>query len=99
MMRISTLMTVAMIFLTLQSEGQSFPWSAFFGNEGAEFAYDIKQTADSGYIVAANVSDGGSSSDENGPARSHRISMVMFVTGDIKTLTFSRNFPTFTGNP
>lgn len=36
-------------------------WSAFFGNEGAEFAYDIRQTSDNGYILAAYGSDGGTS--------------------------------------
>ena len=43
------------------ARGQQMPWNAYFGNEGAEFAYDIKQTSDNGYIIAAYGSDGGSS--------------------------------------
>ncbi|MCB2222318.1 MAG: T9SS type A sorting domain-containing protein [Bacteroidetes bacterium] len=44
-----------------QTLSQTLPWNAFFGNEGAEFAYDIKQTTDHGYIIAAYANNGGSS--------------------------------------
>jgi hypothetical protein len=50
------------IFITgFQSLSQNLPWNAFLGNEGAEFAYDIKQTTDHGYIIAAYANNGGSS--------------------------------------
>jgi hypothetical protein len=52
---------IVILIPTLNIYSQQFPWSAFFGNEGAEFAYDIKQTSDNGYIVAAYANDGGSS--------------------------------------
>ncbi|MEZ5084135.1 MAG: hypothetical protein R2750_11915 [Bacteroidales bacterium] len=48
-------------YITINLHAQNFPWSSFFSNEGAEFAYDIKQTSNNGYIIAAYGSDGGSS--------------------------------------
>jgi len=58
---LSTLLLAVILIISLKAYSQQFPWSAFFGNEGAEFAYDIKQTSDNGYIIAAYANDGGSS--------------------------------------
>ncbi|MCB0805958.1 MAG: hypothetical protein KDC05_09190, partial [Bacteroidales bacterium] len=60
-MNFSPLLFSVLLLGTLSVSGQNFPWNAFFGNEGAEFAYDIKETSDKGFIVAAYGSDGGSS--------------------------------------
>jgi hypothetical protein len=42
-----------LILATGPLPGQNFPWNAFFGTEGAEFATDIRQTSDDGYIIAS----------------------------------------------
>lgn len=47
--------------ISLSIKAQELSWSAFFGNEGAEFANDIKPTTDNGYIIGAYANDGGSS--------------------------------------
>jgi len=60
-MKLNISLLTFLFYITIHTFGQNFPWSAFFGNEGAEFAYDIKQTVDEGYIIAAYASDGGSS--------------------------------------
>jgi hypothetical protein len=40
------------------ANAQEFPWGAYFGNQGADFATDIHQTIDDGYIIAAYGSIG-----------------------------------------
>lgn len=55
------LFSVLWLGLIIDLAAQTYPWNAFFGNEGAEFAYDIKQTQDDGYIIAAYGNNGGSS--------------------------------------
>jgi len=52
----------SLLFLySVNSFGQVFPWTAFFGNEGPEFATDIRQTADEGYVIAGYANQGFSS--------------------------------------
>ncbi len=61
-MKISSSMIITLIvLLSVHVNAQNFPWNAYFGNEGAEFVYDIKQTQDQGYIIAAYANNGGSS--------------------------------------
>jgi len=56
------LLYIIFVFLShLSISGQNYPWNAYFGDEGAEFAYDIKQTSDNGFVIAAYGNDGGSS--------------------------------------
>jgi len=50
-----------LIFYSGTAFGQTFPWTAYFGGSGADFATDIKQTSDNGYIIAAYGGDGNSS--------------------------------------
>lgn len=45
-------------YFTPSSFSQQFPWSAFFGGSGPEFATDIRQTTDQGYIVAGYGNQG-----------------------------------------
>lgn len=52
----------SLLFLySVNSFGQVFPWTAFFGDEGPEFATDIRQTSDEGYIMAGYANQGFSS--------------------------------------
>lgn len=50
-----------LILFSGTASSQIFPWTAFFGGQGADFATDIKQTSDNGYIIAAYGGDGNSS--------------------------------------
>ncbi len=51
---------ISLLFFA-QSPAQEFPWNAYFGGQGADFARDIRQTADQGYIVAGYGGDGNAS--------------------------------------
>lgn len=48
------------VFLFTQLTAQEFPWNAYFGGGGAEFATDIHQTSDNGYIISGYGGDGNS---------------------------------------
>jgi hypothetical protein len=57
---ITTILILTLCLFSAPLMAQQFPWSAFFGSQGADFATDIKQTADNGYIIAAYGSTGNS---------------------------------------
>jgi len=61
-MKTSTRLLVLALMLTIAQSGlgQIFPWTAFFGGPGADFATDIYPTSDNGYIVAGYGGDGNS---------------------------------------
>ncbi|MBE0638120.1 MAG: T9SS type A sorting domain-containing protein [Bacteroidales bacterium] len=56
--RIQFLTFFGLFFLYGPINGQVFPWTAPFGGPGADFATDIKQTSDNGYIIAGYGGDG-----------------------------------------
>ncbi len=58
---LTLLASFLLILFTETSNGQTFPWTAFFGDEGPEFATDIRQTSDDGYVVAGYANQGFSS--------------------------------------
>jgi hypothetical protein len=57
----SLLFSFLLILLAGTASGQTFPWTAFFGGAGPDFATDIRQTSDNGYIVAGYGAQGNSS--------------------------------------
>lgn len=56
MKKIITLLSFS-VLLSLVLPGQQAPWVSFFGGSGPQFATDIKQTSDNGYIIAAYNSE------------------------------------------
>jgi hypothetical protein len=48
----------AVFISSVKPKAQEFPWNAYFGSDGADFATDIEQTSDNGYIVAGYGANG-----------------------------------------
>lgn len=55
---LTLLINSLLIMYSGTASSQIFPWTAFFGGQGADFATDIKQTSDNGYIIAGYGGDG-----------------------------------------
>lgn len=54
------ILAVFLLMVSADMQAQQYPWGAFFGSAGADFATDIHQTEDGGYIIAAYGSTGNS---------------------------------------
>lgn len=57
MKKLTYTLTISFLVFQLQLFAQDFPWNAYFGGNGADFATDIKQTSDNGYIISGYGGD------------------------------------------
>ncbi len=57
MKKLTYTLTIIILTFQLQLIAQDFPWNAYFGGNGADFATDIKQTSDNGYIISGYGGD------------------------------------------
>ncbi len=53
-------LAILFFVFSLNGKAQEFPWNAYFGSNGADFATDIRQTTDNGYIISGYGADGNS---------------------------------------
>jgi hypothetical protein len=58
--RVKFYFAIAISFISVVATAQQSPWVTFFGGSGPQFATDIQQTADDGYIIAAYDSENNS---------------------------------------